>query len=175
MQRFSFTHHLGGLTDRGTEQFAGDGIAGGLQTGHQRCSAGQECRKGAGELRNLEFEERVTNHGKPKLEAIESGSTFFGAGPDKHAHRRRGQEQNSSENNEAVVDGQGYQQFGGAGQLDVQVAVKQSKLGNYSSDQVSDDDDGHADQQHGIDQRRKNFLANAGAHTLIGDVIVQDT
>ena len=123
----------------------------------------------------MKFEERVTNHRQTELETIESRSTFFGTGPKKNSGCRRGHQRDDSKNSKPIVDGQGNQQSRGPGELHVQVAVKQTKLWNHRGNQIGHDNGRNAEQQNGIDQRRENLFAHARAHSLIGNVVVQDT
>jgi hypothetical protein len=174
VKRFAFTDHLSGLGDGGANELAADGVGGGLQASNERRAASEECGERTGKLRDLKFQEGVAEDGYTEFEAIEGFAAFFGSGPHDDAEHGKKNERDDAEDDVPVVHGESDEELGGTGEFDVEVAIENGELGDYETDEIGDDDGGDGDQENGIDERGENFFLNAGAHFLVGDVVLEN-
>src|SRR5579871_899813 len=174
MERFAFADFLRGVGDRPTQQFAFNGVARGLQASDERRAARKKRGKRAGELRDLKFQNRFAGDRQFKFHAVNGNAAFFRTRPGEKTESRDEYRSDGTDDEVAIVDGESDEDARGRRERHLHVLIEHGEFRDDDGDEIGDDDAGHGDKQNGIDERGENFLADAGADALIGDVIVED-
>ena len=150
----SLAHLLRRLRHGDANQSAGKRIAGGLERGNQRRSAGEQSGQSPRELRHLKLDPRVADYRQPQFYPVKRFPAFLAARPQEHSHGRGQDQADPRQQIQPVPDREGDQQPRRTRQRDIQLVVQLSELGNHHRYQVAHNDRRKGDQQRRIDQRK---------------------